>query len=90
MFEYNLCGKWVELLKEIAPRVTRAAVLRDPAVPAGTGQFAVTQSVAPSVGVDVSPINLGDAGDRARSCNLRAIRQWWSDLDGKRVVASTS
>jgi len=90
MFEYNLCGKWLELLKEIAPGVTRAAVLRDPAVPAGTGQFAVIQSVAPSVGVDVSPINLGDAGDRARSCNLRAIRQWWSDLDGKRVVAGTS
>src|SRR6516164_5601816 len=66
MFEYNLCGKWLELLKEIAPGVTRAAVLRDPAVPAGTGQFAVIQSVAPSVGVDVSPINLGDAAEIER------------------------
>jgi putative ABC transport system substrate-binding protein len=60
MFEYNLCGKWLELLKEIAPGVTRAAVLRDPALAAGIGQFAVIQSVAPSVGVDVIPINLSD------------------------------
>jgi putative tryptophan/tyrosine transport system substrate-binding protein len=58
MFEYNLCGKWLELLKEIAPSVTHAAVLRDPATPAGIGQFAVIQSVAPSVGIDVSPIEL--------------------------------
>jgi putative tryptophan/tyrosine transport system substrate-binding protein len=58
MFEYNLCGKWLELLKEIAPSVTRAAVLRDPATPAGIGQFAVIQSVAPSVGIEVSPIEL--------------------------------
>jgi putative tryptophan/tyrosine transport system substrate-binding protein len=59
-FDYNLCGKWLELLKEIAPSVTRAAVLRDPALVAGIGQFAVIQSVAPSVGVEVIPINLGD------------------------------
>jgi putative ABC transport system substrate-binding protein len=58
MFEYNLCGKWLELLKEIAPNVTHAAVLRDPATPAGIGQFAVIQSVAPSVGIEVSPIEL--------------------------------
>jgi ABC-type uncharacterized transport system substrate-binding protein len=61
MFEYSLCGKWLELLKEIAPGVTRAAVLRDPAITAGIGQFAVIQAVAPSVGVDVSPINLSTA-----------------------------
>jgi putative ABC transport system substrate-binding protein len=60
MFEYNLCGKWLELLKEIAPGVTRAAVLRDPTLPAGIGQFAVIQSVAPSVGVEVIPINLSE------------------------------
>jgi putative tryptophan/tyrosine transport system substrate-binding protein len=66
MFEYNLCGKWVELLKEIAPGVTRAAVLRDPAVPAGIGQFAVIQSVAPSIGVEVIPVNLGDAAEIER------------------------
>jgi putative tryptophan/tyrosine transport system substrate-binding protein len=52
-FEYNLSGKWLELLKEIAPRVTRAAVLRDPAIVSGIGQFAVIQSVAPSAGVEV-------------------------------------
>lgn len=60
MFEYNLCGKWLELLKEIAPSVTRAAVLRDPAIAAGIGQFAVIQSVAPSVGIEVSPIDLAE------------------------------
>jgi putative tryptophan/tyrosine transport system substrate-binding protein len=58
MFEYNLCGKWLELLKEIAPSVTHAAVLRDPDIAAGIGQFAVIQSVASSVGIEVSPIDL--------------------------------
>ena len=58
MFEYNLCGKWLELLKEIAPSVTRVAVLRDAGTAAGIGQFAVIQSVAPSVGIEVSPIDL--------------------------------
>ena len=67
MFEYNLCGKWPELLKEIAPGVTRAAVLRDPAVTAGIGQFAVIQSVAPSVGVDLTPVNLGDSAEIERA-----------------------
>ena len=63
MFEFNLSGKWLELLKEIAPSVTRAAVLRDAAITAGIGQFAVIQSVAPSLGVDVSAINLDDAAE---------------------------
>jgi len=67
MFEYSLSGKWLELLKEIAPGVTRAAVLRDAAITAGIGQFAVIQSVAPSVGVDVSPINMGDAAEIERA-----------------------
>jgi putative ABC transport system substrate-binding protein len=58
MFEYNLCAKWLELLKEIAPSVTHAAVLRDAGTGPGIGQFAVIQSVAPSVGIDVSPIDL--------------------------------
>jgi putative ABC transport system substrate-binding protein len=66
-FEYNLSGKWLELLKEIAPGVTRAAVLRDSAISAGIGQFAVIQAVAPSVGVDVSPINLRDAAEIERA-----------------------
>jgi putative ABC transport system substrate-binding protein len=62
MFEYNLCGKWLELLKEIAPSVTHAVVLRDAGTAAGIGQFAVIQSVAPSVGVEVSPIQSTCAG----------------------------
>jgi putative ABC transport system substrate-binding protein len=66
-FEYSLSGKWLELLKEIAPGVTRAGVLRDPAITAGVGQFAVIQSVASSVGVDVSPLNLRDADEIERA-----------------------
>jgi len=62
-FEYSLCGKWVELLKQIAPETKRVAVLRDSAVAAGIGQFAVIQSVAPSFGVEVSPISLRDIGN---------------------------
>ncbi len=58
--EYGLAGKWVELLKQIAPTVTRVAVLRDPGLAAGIGSFAVIQSVAPSIGVDVSAINMRD------------------------------
>jgi putative ABC transport system substrate-binding protein len=57
-FEYSLAAKWLELLKQIAPSVTRAAVLRDPALTAGIGQFAVIQSAAPSVGIDISPVNV--------------------------------
>jgi putative ABC transport system substrate-binding protein len=67
MFEYSLCGKWVELLKEIAPGVTRAAVLRDPAIAAGIGQFAVIQSVAPALGVEVNPVSVRDATEIERA-----------------------
>jgi putative ABC transport system substrate-binding protein len=66
-FEYSLSGKWLELLKQIAPGVTRAAVFRDPAITSGIGQFAVIQSVAPSLGVEVSPINVRDAGEIERA-----------------------
>ncbi len=66
-YEYNISGKWLELLKEIAPRVTRAAVLRDPATPQGTGQFGAIQSVAPSLGLEVSPVNVRDAGEIERA-----------------------
>jgi putative tryptophan/tyrosine transport system substrate-binding protein len=66
-FEYSLSGKWVELLKQIAPGVTRAAVLWDPAIPPGIGQFAIIQSVAPSAGVDVSPVNVRDASEIERA-----------------------
>jgi putative tryptophan/tyrosine transport system substrate-binding protein len=67
LFEYSLSGKWLELLKGIAPGVTRAAVLRDSANPAATGQFAAIQSVAPSLRVEVNPINLRDAGEIERA-----------------------
>ena len=59
-FEYGVSAKWLELLKEIAPRVTRAAVVRDPAIPTGTGQLGAIQSVAPSFGVDLSPVGVRD------------------------------
>jgi putative ABC transport system substrate-binding protein len=58
MFEYNLCGKWLELLKEIAPNVTHAAILRNAGTASGIGQFAVIQAVAPLVGIEVSSIDL--------------------------------
>jgi putative ABC transport system substrate-binding protein len=67
LLEYATSVKWLELLKEIAPRVTRAAVIRDPAITAGIGQWAAIQTAAPSVGVEVSPINLRDAGEIERA-----------------------
>jgi putative ABC transport system substrate-binding protein len=67
MFEYTLSGKWLELLKEIAPGVTRAAVLRDANISAGIGQFAVIQAVAPALGVNVSAINVRDADEIERA-----------------------
>ena len=66
-FEYGMGGKWLELLKQVAPGVTRAAVLRDPDTPGGTGQFGAIQSVAPSLGVEVSPINVRDAPEIERA-----------------------
>jgi putative tryptophan/tyrosine transport system substrate-binding protein len=67
MFEYTLSAKWLELLKEIAPGTTRAVVLRDPANAPGIGQFAVIQSVAPLLGVEVSPVSLHDVSAMERS-----------------------
>jgi putative ABC transport system substrate-binding protein len=66
-FEYGLSGKWLELLKEIAPGVTRAAVLRDPAITAGIGQFGAIQAVAPSVGIEVSPAGVRGADEIERA-----------------------
>ena len=66
-YEYGLSGKWLELLKEIAPRVTRAAVIRDAAIASGTGQWGALQSVAPSFGVELSPVNMLDAGEIERA-----------------------
>jgi putative ABC transport system substrate-binding protein len=66
-FEYGLSGKWLELLKQIAPAVTRAAVFRDAANPSGIGQFAAIQAVAPSFGVELRPIDMRDAGEIERA-----------------------
>ena len=62
IFEYSLSGKWLELLKEIAQGVTRVAVLRDPDISSGTGQFGAIHAVAPSLRVEVNPIDVRDAG----------------------------
>jgi putative ABC transport system substrate-binding protein len=69
--EYGLSGKWLELLKEIAPRVMRAAVLRDP-VAVGIGQFAAMQAVAPSLQVEISPVDVRDAGEIERTVTVFA------------------
>ena len=65
-FEYDFSGKWLELLKQIAPLMTRTAVLRDPANPSGAGQFGAIQAVAQSFGVEASPINMRDASEIER------------------------
>jgi putative ABC transport system substrate-binding protein len=65
-FEYTLSGKWLELLKQIAPSVTRVAVIRDFVNPAGIGQFAVIQAVAPTLGVEVIPVDARDAAEIER------------------------
>jgi putative tryptophan/tyrosine transport system substrate-binding protein len=67
LFEYSLSGKWLELLKEIAPGVTRAGVLRDPAITGGIGQWGAVQTAAPSLGLEVSPLNTRDAGEIERA-----------------------
>jgi putative tryptophan/tyrosine transport system substrate-binding protein len=84
-FEYNFSGKWLELLKQIAPRVTRAAVLRNPAIAAGIGQFSAIQAVAPSLGVEVSPIGVHDQGEIAR-----AVAAFAHSADGGLVVTASA
>jgi putative ABC transport system substrate-binding protein len=85
MFEYSLCGKWAELLKEIRPTLTRAAVLWDPTVPAGIGQFAIIQSVAPSIGVELRPVNMGDAAEMER-----AVAGFAQAANGGLIVTSSA
>jgi putative ABC transport system substrate-binding protein len=67
LYDYNLSGKWLDLLRQIAPTITRVAVLRDAATPSGTGQFAAIQAVAPSVNLEVVPINMRDAVELERA-----------------------
>jgi len=84
-FEYNLSGKWLELLKQIAPGVTRAAVLWDPAIIAGIGQFAVIQAVAPSLRVEVSAVSVRDAPEIER-----AIAAFARSLNGGLIVTASA
>ena len=84
-YEYSMSGKWLELLKEIAPRVTRAAVLRDPAVASGIGQFGAVQIVAPSLGVALSPVDVRDAGEIER-----AVAAFASGPNGGLIVTASS
>jgi putative ABC transport system substrate-binding protein len=83
-FEYSLSGKWLELLKQVLPSVTQAAVLRDPTITAGIGQFAVIQAVASSLGMEVSPVNVTDAAEIERAV-LDFASKWRSNRDGGRV-----
>jgi putative ABC transport system substrate-binding protein len=85
IFEYSMSGKWLEVLKEIAPRVTRAAVLRDPAVASGIGQFGAVQIVAPSLGVQVTPVDVRDAGEIER-----ALTAFAHGLNGGLIVTGTA
>jgi ABC-type uncharacterized transport system substrate-binding protein len=72
VFEYSIAGKWLELLKEIAPHVTRAAVLRDSAIAAGPGQLGAIQAVASSLGIELRPVDVRDAGEIERSLTVFA------------------
>jgi putative ABC transport system substrate-binding protein len=82
--EYGMAGKWLELLKEIAPHVTRAAILRDPTLAVGIGQLGAIQSLAPSLGVETSPIDVRDAGEIERD-----IANFGRTPNGGLVVVAT-
>ena len=85
LFEYSISGKWLQLLKEIAPRTTRVAFLRDHASPSGIGQFSALQSAAPSVRVEVSPANVRDADEIERS-----VATFARASNGGLIVTTTS
>jgi len=84
-FEYGIGVKWLELLKEMAPRVTRAAVLRDPAIPAGIGEFGAIQAIAPSLGIELRPIDMRDAGEIER-----AVTAFARSSNGGLIVTSNA
>lgn len=84
-FEYSLSGKWLELLKELAPSLTRVAVLRDPSLAAGIGQFAVIQALAPpSLGIELYPIDSRDAGEIER-----AVTEFARERNGGLIVTGS-
>jgi putative ABC transport system substrate-binding protein len=84
-FEYSISAKWLGLLKEIAPGLRRAAVVRDPAISTGPGQFGAIQSVAPALGVEVSPVNVRDAGEIER-----AVAAFARSSDGGLIVTGSA
>jgi putative ABC transport system substrate-binding protein len=84
LFEYGISGKWLALLKEIAPDVTRAAVLRDTTIAAGTGQLGAIQALAPSLGMDLSLISLSDAEELER-----AISEFAHGANGGLIVTAS-
>jgi putative tryptophan/tyrosine transport system substrate-binding protein len=83
VFEYGISAKWLELLKEVAPHVTRAAVLRDATIAAGAGQLGAVQSVAPSLGVELRPVGVRDAGEIER-----IVTAFARDSNGGLIVAT--
>src|SRR5262245_52935717 len=83
--EFGISAKWLELLKEIAPRVTRVAVIRDPALATGVGQLGAIQSVAPSLGVELRPLGVRDAGEIER-----AITAFARSPDGGLIVTGST
>src|SRR5262252_7177579 len=85
VFEYSIAAKWLELLKEIAPRVTRAAVLRDSAIAAGPAQFGVIQAIAPSLGVELRPVDVQDAGEIER-----AITAFAASSNGGLIITASN
>ena len=72
VYEYSIAGKWLELLKEIAPSVTRAAVLRETGIAAGAGLFATIQALGPSLGLELRAVNVRDAGEIERALSAFA------------------
>jgi hypothetical protein len=95
-FEYRFSAKWLELLKQIAPSVARVAVMRDASITSGTGQFAAIQSVAPSFGVELFPVDVCEDGEIERALRFnvakppednRLIQEQWDDLVRRMIAA---
>jgi putative ABC transport system substrate-binding protein len=84
-YEYGISGKWLELLKEVAPRLTRVAVIRDPALASGSGQLGALQAVAPSFGVELSPVSVRDAPEIER-----AVTAFARSANGGLIVTGSS
>src|SRR5262245_40844402 len=91
LFEYSISVKWLELLKEMSPRVKRVAVLRNPALASGGGQLGAIQTAAPSLGVDLRPVDVREASeDRARHWRLRALIECWPHRHGEHIGGPAS